>query len=604
MSSNQCRQLGKLGLQIQALFDDVPQDVEWAFADGRLWGLQARPITNLPPPPLQHVTWQPPPGAKRLVRRQVVENMPEPLSPLFEDLYLRRGLDLAMDDFATLMELPFELDLFVERPMFVTVNGYGYSRYDLRFSRRAAARVPRILWWYATKLPGFLRRLLPLWRDEGLPQYLQEIRRFQSLDATSASQALLLTGLRTLSHADARYWFYVSMMVGAAKMTEGLLAFVLRGRAFAGLTTGRFLAGYASPTLNAQKALEAIAGRIRRDAALLELVVATPPAALLTALRQSATGRALVEDIEACIHGGHQVYNLDFAEPTQGEDPTLLLLSLQGLARHPQETVDRRLEALRHAGDQLIAETLPRLWPLRRRLFERTLRWARRFAPYREEALFHMGAAWPTLRVLALELGHRLQGAGVLSRADDVFYLTDAELTAACADPADLSALVTERRTLREQRRRLHPPGRVPEDLRIRVAGLDVTHWFATMETQKRNESDADQVNGFAVSPGRVTGPASVIRSPADFASMQPGSILVCPTTTPAWTPLFGQATGLVTDIGAVLAHGSIVAREYGIPAVLGTGDITQRVTSGQIITVDGDRGTVTLAGAPTGSAG
>jgi pyruvate,water dikinase len=97
------------------------------------------------------------------------------------------------------------------------------------------------------------------------------------------------------------------------------------------------------------------------------------------------------------------------------------------------------------------------------------------------------------------------------------------------------------------------------------------------------------------VSPGKVTGPASLILSPADFADMQPNTILVCPTTTPAWTPLFTQATGLVTDIGGILAHGSIVAREYGIPAVMGTGNVTERIVSGQQITVDGDAGTVTI---------
>ena len=97
------------------------------------------------------------------------------------------------------------------------------------------------------------------------------------------------------------------------------------------------------------------------------------------------------------------------------------------------------------------------------------------------------------------------------------------------------------------------------------------------------------------ISPGTVTGRACVILSPADFASMQPDTILVCPTTTPAWTPLFAQARGLVTDIGGILAHGSIVAREYGIPAVMGTGNVTQRVVSGQTITVDGDAGTVSL---------
>ena len=80
-----------------------------------------------------------------------------------------------------------------------------------------------------------------------------------------------------------------------------------------------------------------------------------------------------------------------------------------------------------------------------------------------------------------------------------------------------------------------------------------------------------------------------------DFEKMKPDTILVCPTTTPAWTPLFAQASGLATDIGGILAHGSIVAREYGIPAVMGTGNVTRRTVSGQRITVDGDTGTVII---------
>ena len=130
-----------------------------------------------------------------------------------------------------------------------------------------------------------------------------------------------------------------------------------------------------------------------------------------------------------------------------------------------------------------------------------------------------------------------------------------------------------------------------PEKSRWKLGPIDMSTW----ETQKRNDDDAGTLNGFAVSPGVVTGPASVILSPADFAAMQPNTILVCPATTPAWTPLFTQATGLVTDIGGILAHGSIVAREYGIPAVMGTGNVTQRIVSGQQITVDGDAGTVTV---------
>ena len=102
-------------------------------------------------------------------------------------------------------------------------------------------------------------------------------------------------------------------------------------------------------------------------------------------------------------------------------------------------------------------------------------------------------------------------------------------------------------------------------------------------------------MRGIPVSPGKVTNPASLIKSPAEFDKMQPDSILVCSMTNPAWTPLFAHATGLVTDMGGILGHGSIVAREYGIPAVVGTGTSTQRVKHGQKITVDGDIGTVSL---------
>ena len=124
---------------------------------------------------------------------------------------------------------------------------------------------------------------------------------------------------------------------------------------------------------------------------------------------------------------------------------------------------------------------------------------------------------------------------------------------------------------------------------------------FGPLTLSMFNPTPNDAINegpvldGFAVSTGKVTAPASVIYSAAEFDKMQPGTVLVCTTTTPAWTPLFSQAVGLVTDIGGALAHGSIVAREYGIPAVMGTGVATERIQSGMMLALDGDAGTVTL---------
>src|SRR5262249_2958184 len=235
--------------------------------------------------------------------------------------------------------------------------------------------------------------------------------------------------------------------------------------------------------------------------------------------------------------------------------------------------------------------------PLRRRLFLKILRWAQGLAPYREEAMFYVGSAWPALRRLALELGRRLAEAASLPAAEDVFFLQRARLQAASEARATgqprpaLARLARDRHELREARRRRHPPAAVRPDARWKFGPIDIS--FA--ETQKRNVATGPTLSGFAVSPGRVTAPASVIRSPADFDRMIPDTILVCPTTNPAWTPLFAQAYGLVTDIGGVAAHGSIVAPEYGIPAVMGTGNDTQRIVSGRMVTADGDAGSSRL---------
>jgi pyruvate,water dikinase len=179
----------------------------------------------------------------------------------------------------------------------------------------------------------------------------------------------------------------------------------------------------------------------------------------------------------------------------------------------------------------------------------------------------------------------------------DVFFLRTAELQEASGSRAqgtarpDLALLARERRILREAQRRLEPPISVPPHGRMKFGPIDM----AMFEPKPRSAGSGPSFKGFAVSPGQVTAPASVIRSPDDFDQMGVDTILVCPTTTPAWTPLFARAKGLVTDIGGALAHGSIVAREYGIPAVMGTGVATQRIETGQLIGVDGDRGTVTL---------
>jgi phosphohistidine swiveling domain-containing protein len=387
------------------------------------------------------------------------------------------------------------------------------------------------------------------------------------------------------------------LMIGRAKITDALLGRFLT-MAARGLTSGMFLRGFPSPTVDAETELEGLAEQVRASEELQALVAATPAADLPGTLKSTPTGRAWLTAFARYLDRyGHQVYNLDFVAPTQADDPVPVLLSLKAMGQQPKGDPRARHRAIVAERDARAEETARSFDPLRRWLFRVLLGWAQRFGPGRERALFYMGAGWPTLRRLALELGQRLTESGSLLAAEDVFFLETSEIEAAIsarvagrASP-DIAHQARERRELREARKRLHPPPVVPPGRKLRFGPLDMSAW----ETQRRNEPVGAVLRGFAVSPGQVTAPASVLHSPADFSRMEPGTVLVCPTTTPAWTPLFSQVRGLVTDVGGILAHGSIVAREYGIPAVLGTGIATTRIRSGQTIRVDGDAGTVTL---------
>jgi pyruvate,water dikinase len=204
------------------------------------------------------------------------------------------------------------------------------------------------------------------------------------------------------------------------------------------------------------------------------------------------------------------------------------------------------------------------------------------------------------MRALPLELGRRLVAAGILERPGGVFWLHRSELeghlgaTRGGPPPAGAAAglqgTIAERKMVWRAQLRVTPPQLLPKGA-----------WIGFMEGLMPARSEAqtgDLIRGIGASRGQVTATARVIAGPGDFGRLRPGDVLVASITTPAWTSLFAMAGGVVTDIGGPLSHSSIVAREYGIPAVLGTGVATRRIVDGQTIRVDGDAGTVALAGA------
>ena len=288
------------------------------------------------------------------------------------------------------------------------------------------------------------------------------------------------------------------------------------------------------------------------------------------------------------IHG-HTVYSLDIAVAVPADDPAPLLGTLRFYlggggadpARRQQQAAQRREEAT--------TAVAARLDPVRRAVFRRLLRWAQSAAPLREDALADVGLAWPQLRRMLRELGRRLVAAGVVDGPDDVFWLRRAELRV----PAPRAEVVAERRAVWRGQRQATPPQVLP-------VGSVWEKAFRRWLPATSGEQTGDTLRGVGASAGQVTGTARVLAGPADFGRLQPGDVLVASITTPAWTSLFAMASAVVTDVGGPLSHSSIVAREYGIPAVLGTGVATRRIRSGQSVQVDGDAGTVTLLDGPS----
>jgi len=296
----------------------------------------------------------------------------------------------------------------------------------------------------------------------------------------------------------------------------------------------------------------------------------------------AATVNASVQELLVGLPGSqpdlaaHAVQSLDWAHPTAGE--------LGWPPPQPSKDRHRELAARREA---LTAQCLAVLGdqPQLQARFQALLAVAQRYAVIREQQARQLTLGWPLLRRCARRLGETLRTDGMIDQAEDVFHLTRAELDT----DAPLQELVNQRRGTWERQRRLLAPltiGRPPRLLAKELLG-------AVEAVRTTGPTPQGAIVGQPASPGRATGPVRIIHGPGDFDRFQPGEVLVARATAPAWTPLFAHAVAVVTDSGTLAAHASLVAREYGIPAVVATGDATTRLADGQMVTVDGGAGTV-----------
>jgi len=600
--------LANIGIQIQSHFG-MPMDVEWAVdSQGKIAILQARAITSLPPEPLKNVVWEPVAPGTTWMRRQIVEHMPEPLSPLFEDLYARQGLYNAIEQIDAVMNrmigTNFNSMSMLPNGFVATINGYGYTAASFKLSFSMFFMILKTY----TNIHKYFDQPEFDWEGVVLPRYQSLIQKWKAIDVKTTADQELWKGIQELTDEDCQYWFGSAVYLGMSRLLDSTFNWLLHSFLIRNALpksqpgSSSFLRGFSSKALDAQADMESLAATIRVSTKLRALVLEAPAEQVLEALAALTEGQPVLDAIQTYFDAyGHQIYNLDFAAPTQQDDPLPMLLSLKALvADAPTQDVRTRQENMANDRDTLVESTMAKLNPLTRKLFSWVWYWTKKFGPYREHVMFYVGAGWPTLRRFSSELGQRFVDAGILLEANDIYYLNSNEVAAAMDARSrhetltEYIAFTKERRELRMRRKKLTPPSKVPERSVIAIGPIKLS-MFDPTPTENSANSQGPVLDGYAVSSGVAKAPASVIHSPEDFHKMKPNTILVCRTTTPAWTPLFSQAAGLVTNVGGALAHGSIVAREYGIPAVMGTGVATERIQPGMMLMVDGDKGTVTL---------
>jgi pyruvate,water dikinase len=484
----------------------------------------------------------------------------------------------------------------------VLINDYVYMK--VQFTRR------EWLWMLTRMTPGFPRMLrtgISVWRDEARPAYLGAVARWGEQPPAGRSPAELLAGVHEiLEEAVDHLGSLMAGTMGVSAGSENLFTQLYRRlvRRDGDPAAPTFLMGYDTTPIQAEKSLYDLAQWCRTHADLAAFLLATPAGQLA---KQLGNGRAPAGVDEAewgewralfqehVGQYGHIIYDLDFAKPLPLDDPTPMIdtckMYLRGEGSNPHER-QRNLERGRIEATEAVQK---RIRGLRRKLFDKSLSWAQSLAEVREDGIADIGLGYPMLRELLLELGRRFAQAGAVEQPGDIFWLTHEELENATAaleqdsSPDDLAAQVGERKALWRAEKRVTPPPQL--SVGSRYLGVSTDNWLAA----DAGSDSGNTIKGLGASPGRVVGTARVLEGPEDFNQLNHGDVLVASITTPAWTPLFARAAAIVTDVGGPLSHGSIVAREYGIPAVLGTGVATRRIESGQLITVDGDSGLVTL---------
>jgi phosphohistidine swiveling domain-containing protein len=612
--------LTRLGKQISAHFG-APQDVEWAWADGKLYVVQSRPITSLYPLPAEAAA-EP---LEVLLSFGVWQGMLDPYTPLGQDMITGVFAD-AGQMFGAKMTAETQRSLLkAGERLYVNLTGFLKTSQGRRITKIFISSIDPVSGDILEKLEQEIqspeagklslrdksklaRGLLPfvinvlfniLWPRHGRLRLEQKIEKelssAQSLYAAPSNLVELVDAIERPALSQSKE-LLPHLVPGIASGQIPLQVLLRQAADIPGgpglvmeLTRGLPY----NVTTQMDLALWRTSNAIQSDVTAKEYFQRMDVDRLVSGYRNHGlppAAQAAVSDFLAS-YGDRGVGEIDLGRPRWNDDPAHIFQTLKSYlqidpenspevtfqrgAEKAQQAQEQLEQAFRRAGGGRSKARMVRMMALR----------IRELGGLRETPKFVVIHLFGYIRSAFLKAGQELVETGVLSSADDVFFLHLPELKAlGRGEDRDWQSLVTERRATyhRELRRK-----RIPRIL------LSDGRAFYDSPTPESNDSE-NILSGSPVSAGVVEGIVHVVIDPHGV-QLLPGEILVCPATDPAWTPLFLAAGGLVMEVGGMMTHGSVVAREYGIPAVVGVRQATERLKNGQRVRVDGAAGRITI---------
>jgi phosphohistidine swiveling domain-containing protein len=623
LSDAQILALAQLGARVEAEFGE-PQDIEWCFEGDALLLTQARPITTLFPIPKSPVaSTNPDAGLHVFISFGHVQVMTDVIAPFGQGV-LQRFFPLGRDRSSGVARIACSAGgrLFVDPtnllriPTFARLLPKVLNLVDQRTSAAIAQVVGRPEFRSAKRqvsaakivlgILGVARRVVPrvLWRVFFARTDSHVARMRARLDAQFAAHrarwealpddaARLRMSIEQLSEL----FFGVFLQAVPSVLGGGVSGLLLR----------KLLGGRANPddlealrrgvrgNVTTQMDLELgdLADIARAQPALVDVLRTSSDLTLAQLAAIEGSGPFLV-GLERFLaeYGMRGAAEIDVSRPRWRDNPTLLLQVLRGnLSREQPGSHREQHESMIRQGDAALERVIAAAPTLRRPLVRRFARAHRSFVALREHPKFQIMRYLGLLHRAALGYGAQLVERGELDAPTDIWMLEVQEVLARLdGSSVDLRERVAARKLEWDHYARLSPPRVITSEGEIVQAEL------------AGEAAPAGALIGTGVSAGVVEGVARVVRDPST-AVLHAGEILVAPFTDPGWTPLFINAAGLVMEAGGMMTHGSVVAREYGIPAVVSVDGATTILRTGQRILVDGTRGFVTVQNGPSRSA-